>query len=210
MIPRPSITTITTNAGVPAGGFGFGANQGPNFAQVSVRLVPPTQRTASTDELAARVRRALDGKFPGVQFFVSIGGLQRNIVNIGAAAPIDVQVLGYDQTVAQQLAAQVAGAVSMTQSTADVRINPRGQYPAFTVRIDNDKAALLGLSPTAVAGAINLAMSGNAGTASQLIDPYTGAQYGIARRLEDRYRTHAEDRASVPLRTLADPLTGGG
>src|SRR3989442_3757379 len=180
IIPRPSITTITTNAGVPAGGFGFGANQGPNFAQVSVRLVPPTQRTASTDELAARVRRALDAKFPGVQFFVSIGGLQRNIVNIGAAAPIDVQVLGYDQTVAQQLAAQVAGAGSMTQGTADVRINPRGQYPAFTVRIDTDKAALLGLSPTAVASAINLAMSGNAGTASQLIDPHTGAQYVIA------------------------------
>src|SRR3989449_164541 len=184
VIPRQSITTITTNAGVPAGGIGFGANQGPNFAQVSVRLVPPTQRDASTDELAARVRRALDGKFPGVQFFVSIGGLQRNIVNIGAAAPIDVQVLGYDQTVAQQLAAQVAGAVSMTQGTADVRINPRGQYPAFTVRIDTDKAALLGLSPTAVASAINLAMSGNAGTASQLIDPYTGAQYGIVQRLD--------------------------
>src|SRR5438128_456372 len=178
VLPRQSITTMTTNAGVPAGGIGFGANQGPNFAQVSVRLVPPTQRNASTDELAARVRRALDGKFPGVQFFVSIGGLQRNIVNIGAAAPIDVQVLGYDQTVAQQLAAQVAGAVSMTQGTADVRINPRGQYPAFTVRIDKDKAALLGLSPTAVASSINLAMSGTAGTASQLIDPYTGAQDG--------------------------------
>src|SRR2546422_11204645 len=98
MIPRPSITTITTNAGVPAGGFGFGANQGPNFAQVSVRLVPPTQRNASTDELAAHVRRALDGKFPGAQFFVSICGLQRNIVNIGAAAHIDVQVVRYEQT----------------------------------------------------------------------------------------------------------------
>src|SRR5256712_844699 len=210
VIPRQSITPITTNAGVPSGGFGFGAKQGPNFAPVRVRLAPPTQRTASTDELAARVRRALDGKFPGVQFFVSIGGLQRNIVNIGAAAPIDVQVLGYGQTVAQQLAAQVAGTVSMTQGTADVRINPRGQYPAFTVRIDNDKAALLGLSPTAVASAINLAMSGNAGTASQLIDPYTGAQYGIVTRLMDRYRTHPEDLANVPLVTLADPLTGGG
>src|SRR2546425_103075 len=53
-------------------------------------------------------------------------------------------------------------------------------------------------------------MSGNAGTASQLIDPYTGAQYGIVTRLMDRYRTHPEDLANVPLVTLADPLTGGG
>ena len=207
VIPRSAITTMTTNAGTSGGG--FGGNQGPNFAQVNVRLIAPTERTASTDELAARVRRALDGKFPGVQLFFSIGGLQRNIVNIGASAPIDVQVLGYDQTVAQQLATQVAAAVAQTPGTADIRINPRGQYPAFTVRVNNEKAALLGLSPTAVANAITLAMSGNPGTASMLIDPYTGAQYGIVIRLMDQYRSHPEDLSNVPLVTLADPASGG-
>ena len=207
VIPRSAITTMTTNAGTSGGG--FGGNQGPNFAQVNVRLIAPTDRTASTDELAARVRRALDGKFPGVQLFFSIGGLQRNIVNIGASAPIDVQVLGYDQTVAQQLATQVAAAVAQTPGTADIRINPRGQYPAFTVRVNNEKAALLGLSPTAVANAITLAMSGNPGTASMLIDPYTGAQYGIVIRLMDQYRSHPEDLSNVPLVTLADPASGG-
>src|SRR5438552_3671610 len=180
-----------------------------NFPQVNVRLIAPTERTASTDELAARVRRALDGKFPGVQLFFSIGGLQRNIVNIGASAPIDVQVLGYDQTVAQQLATQVAAAVAQTPGAADIRINPRGQYPAFTVRVNNEKAALLGLSPTAVANAITLAMSGNPGTASMLIDPYTGAQYGIVIRLMDQYRSHPEDLSNVPLVTLADPASRG-
>src|SRR3989475_11507738 len=42
------------------------------------------------------------------------------------------------------------------------------------------------------------------------MDPYTGAQYGNVTRLMDRYRTHPEDLANVPLVTLADPLTGGG
>src|SRR5256712_520321 len=207
VLPRSAITTMTTNAGTSGGG--FGGNQGPNFAQVNVRLIAPTERTASTDELAARVRRALDGKLPGVQLFFSIGGLQRNIVNIGASAPIDVQVLGYDQTVAQQLATQVAAAVAQTPGAADIRINPRGQYPAFTVRVNNEKAALLGLSPTAVANAITPAMSGNPGTASMLIDPYTGAQYGIVIRLMDQYRSHPEDLSNVPLVTLADPASSG-
>src|SRR5207247_4105378 len=125
-------------------------NQVARVAQVTGRLIAPPERTAATDELAARVRRALDGKVAGVQLFFSIGGLQRNIVNIGASAPIDVQVLGYDQTVAQQLATQVAAAVAQTPGTADIRINPRGQYPALTVRVNHEKAALLGLSPTAV------------------------------------------------------------
>ncbi len=210
IVPRRYITTITTNAGVPSTGLGFGGNQGPNYAQVGVRLVPPTERNASTDELAARVRRALDGRFPGVQFFITLGGIQRAVVNIGASAPIDVQVIGYDQTVAQQLAAQVAAAVAQTPGTADVRINPRGQYPSFTVKVDYEKAALLSLSPTAVANAITMAMSGNPGTASKLIDPFTGAQYGIVTRLMNQYRTHPEDLANVPLITLADPPPGGG
>lgn len=210
VIPRQYMTTLTTNAGAPSTGIGFGANQGPNYAQVGVRLVSPTERRASTDELAARVRRALGGKFPGVQFFVTIGGIQRAVVNIGAAAPIDVQVLGYDQTVAGQLAAQVAAVVAQTTGTSDVRIVPLGQYPAFAVQVDYEKAALLGLSPTAVANAINLAMSGNPGTASKLIDPNTGAQYGIVTRLMDRYRTHPEDLAGVPLATLIDPASGNG
>jgi CzcA family heavy metal efflux pump len=209
VVPRQYITTVTTNAGV-SGGFAFGSNVGPNYAQVNVRLIPPLARQASTDELAARVRRALDGKFPGVQSFVSVGGLQRNIVNIGAAAPIDVQVLGYDQTLAQPLATQVAAAVAQTSGTSDVRVVPRGQYPAFSVQVDATKAALLGLSTTTVARAITMAMSGNVGTASQLIDPQTGAQYGIVTRLMDRYRTHPEDLSNVPLVTLADPVPASG
>jgi multidrug efflux pump subunit AcrB len=210
VISREDITTITTNAGVPSTGIVFGANQGPNYAQINVRLVAPTQRKASTDELAARVRRALDGKFPGVQFFITLGGIQRQVVNIGAAAPIDVQVIGYDQTAGAQLAQQVAAAVALTPGTADVRIVPQGQYPSFAIQVDSEKAALLGLSPTAVANAITLAMSGNPGTASKLIDPFTGDQFGIVTRLMDRYRTHPEDLANVPLETLVDPLPGGG
>jgi len=209
-VPPEYVTTVATNSGVPSTGLGFGGNQGPNFSQVSVRLVPPGQRKESTDDLAARVRRALDGRFPGVQFFITLGGIQRQVVNIGAAAPIDVQVIGYDQGVGQQLAAQVAAAVSTTPGTADVRISPRGQIPSFSVRVDNEKAALLGLSPTSIANAINMAMSGNPGTASKLIDPYSGAQYGIVTRLMNKYRANPEDLGNVPLTTLADPPPGGG
>jgi multidrug efflux pump subunit AcrB len=206
--PR-NIATITTNAGVRAGS-AFGSNQGPNYANVSVRLTPATQRIVSSDEYANRVRRALDGKFPGVQVFISVGGLQRSVVNFGSAAPVDVQVLGYDQGLAAQVAQQVAAIVAQTPGTADVRINPRGQSPAFTVDVDNEKAAQVGLSPTSVANAITMAMSGNAGTATHFIDPVSGEQYGIVVQLMRNYRTHPEDLGNVPLAALSDPPSNGG
>ncbi len=208
-LPPSYIVALTTDAGSPPRGVGFGANAGPNFARVDVRLVPPSQRRLSTDDLVNRVRRALEGKFPGVQMFFSTGGIQRAIVNFGSAAPIDVQVLGFDQTVAQQVAQQVAAIVATTPGTADVRITPRGQYPTFTVEIDKEKAAQLRLSSTAIANSINMAMAGNTATASKFIDPLTGAEYDIVVRLADQYRSHPEDLADVPLVVLADPGAGG-
>jgi len=208
VIPARDIVTVYTNSGVPATGGGFGSNAGPNNASVQVRLVSPTQRRRSTDQLADAVRRALQGKFPGVQMFLSVGGLQRNIVNFGSAAPIDVQLLGYDQQVGAQLAQEVAAIVSSTPGAADTRITPRGQYPAFTVSVDKEKAAQLSLSPTAIANAVSMAMSGNVGTASQFIDPVTGNEYNIVVKLVDQYRTHPEDLANVPLIALADPGPG--
>ncbi len=209
-LPPTDIVTLITDAGVPPSGVVFGANAGPNFAQVSVRLVPPTQRRLSADDLANRVRRALEGKFPGVQLFFSTGGLQRAVVNFGSVAPIDVQVLGFDQTVAQQVAQEVAAIVATTPGTADVRITPRGQYPTFTAKIDKEKAAQLGLSSTAIATAINTAMAGNTATASKFIDPGTGAEYNIVVRLMDQYRSHPDDLANVPLEVLADSGSGSG
>lgn len=208
VVPAREVVTVYTNSGVPATGGGFGSNAGPNNATVQVRLVSPTQRRRSTDQLADAVRRALQGKFPGVQMFLSVGGLQRNIVNFGSAAPIDVQLLGYDQQVGAQLAQEVAGIVSSTPGTADTRITPRGQYPAFTVAVDKEKAAQLSLSSTTIANAVSMAMSGNVGTASQFIDPVTGNEYNIVVKLADQYRTHPEDLANVPLIALADPGPG--
>ena len=207
-IPTRDIVTVYTNSGVPSSGGGFGGNAGPNAASVQVRLVPPTQRHQSTDALANAVRRVLQGKFPGVQMVVRTGGLQNRVVNFGSAAPIDIQLLGYDQQVGAQFAQEVAGVVSATPGTADVQITPRGQYPAFTVDLDSEKAAQLGLSSTAIANSIDMAMSGNVGTASQFIDPITGNEYNIVVQLMDRYRSHTEDLANVPLATLVDPGPG--
>ncbi len=205
VIPKDDIITVFTLSGVPSTGGAFSSNAGPNNGQVAVRLVPPTQRQFSTDELANRVRRALVGRFPGIQTFVTVGGLERAVVNFGSAAPIDIQLLGYDQAIGAELAQQVAALVAATPGTADVQITPRGQYPDFTVEVNREKAALLGLSPTAIATAINTAMSGNVGTASKFIDPVTGNEYNIVVQLADRYRTHPEDLGDVPLAALADP-----
>ncbi len=208
-VPARDISTIFTISGVPATGGAFSSNSGPNYGHVDVRLVPPTQRRRSTDDLANLVRRAIAGKFPGVLTFIQTGGLENRVANFGSQAAIDIQLLGYDQAAGQQLAQQLAAEVAAIPGTADVQITPRGAYPTFTVAVDREKAAQLGLSPTQIATTINTAMAGNVGTASKFIDRVTGNEYNIVVRLQDRYRSHPEDLGAVPLAALADPQSGG-
>jgi CzcA family heavy metal efflux pump len=207
-IPARDILTIFTISGVPATGAAFSSNSGPNQAHVDVRLVPPTRRHRSTDELANLVRRAVAGKFPGVLTFIQTGGLENRVVNFGSQAPIDIQLLGYDQSVGQQFAQQVAAEVAAIPGAADVQITPRGEYPTFTVAVDREKAAQLGLSPTQIANTINTAMAGNVATASKFIDPVTGNEYNIVVQLADQYRSHPEDLGDIPLAALTDPGPG--
>jgi len=209
-IPAKDIITVYTNSGIPSNGGGFGGNAGQNDANVQVRLVSPTLRRQSTDQLANAVRKQLRGKFPGIQMFMRTGGLQSRIVNFGSTAPIDIQLLGFDQQVGAQFAREVASIVTGIPGTADVQITPRGEYPDFTVDVAQEKAAQFGLSPTAIAGAVNTAMSGNVGTASQFIDPVTGNEYNIVVRLMDQYRTHPEDLSNVPLAAVANSRRGSG
>jgi hydrophobe/amphiphile efflux-1 (HAE1) family protein len=209
VVPSRDIRTIVTNSGSPSGGGGFSQNAGSNSASISAQFVPPTQRAQSQEALAARVRRALTGRFPGVQTFVSTGGLQSRIVNFGSAAPIDIQLIGFDQVAGQQLAQRVAGLLTQVPGATDVQIAPHGVYPAFQVQVDQTKAAQLGLTADTIAQAVNTAMSGNVGTASQFVDPVTGDEYNIVVQLQDQYRTHPDDLGQVPLNVVAAPATPG-
>jgi hydrophobe/amphiphile efflux-1 (HAE1) family protein len=202
-IPAHDITAVYTDTGTPPSGGAFSTNAGPNYGQVQVRLVPPNQRHRSSTDYSNAVRQALVGKFPGIQTFVQLGGLEHAIINFGAAAPIDIQLLGYDLTTGQQFASQVAAMVTAIPGTADVQITPQGLAPEFNADVDQEKAAQLGLTPTVIANAVDDAMSGNVATASQFIDPTTGNEYNIVVQLEDQYRTHPSDLGTVPLAALA-------
>ena len=129
-IPKQYVVAVYSNTGVPANG-GFGSNAGPNYGDIDVRLVSPTHRPKSSDDYSNDVRRAIGGRFPGVLTFIQTGGLEHSVVNFGSAAPIDIQLLGYDQTVGVQFAQQVAAMVTAIPGTADVQITPRGVDPGL-------------------------------------------------------------------------------
>lgn len=202
--PSEMVAIITT--------IGNPSNQG----RVFVRLKPAVYRKRKASQICSKLRKILNGKFAGVQIFVSPGGLAKRILNYGAAAPIDVQVLGHDQETGTKLAIDIANLVRQVTGATDVQVVPQGQVPSFRVDIDRDKSSLLGLTPAQVASTINTAISGGQASSNRFADPYTGNEFALVTQLASNFRSHPEDLGAVPVGVLFSsqsffraPGTGG-
>lgn len=188
----PEATTIVSDLGVPSAKSGslFSSNTGEHTANINVSLTPPDTRKRSVFDIVNQLRPKLL-VIPGGQVFVTSGGFLKFLLNFGSAAPIDVQVLGYDFDVADKLSNQIFEVIKSTQGATDVRISRDINLPEAEVVVDRVKAGALGVNVSDVANTVAAAMSGN--VASQFSDPRTGNQYNILVRMSEDFRNKIED-----------------
>ena len=202
-------TTMLSDTGLPGGRTAlFTANTGSHSANVGVNLVGRLHRPISDVEATERVRAALADQLPGVQVFYFTGGIVKRILNFGSAAPIDVEVLGYDlqegSAFAKRLTARMQGLTDEKGQPllTDVQIQREENAPELDVVVDRQKAGVLGVSEQDVAQTVLTGLLGN--TQLQPIpftDQKTGNEYFINVRMDDAYRSHVSDLAEMFVRT---------
>ena len=213
LFPREA-RVVVTDCGIPLGrGALFTSNSGPHAGVVQVNLVPKTARRMSDVEAMEKLRGSLRDALPGVQAFYTTGGIVKRILNLGSSAPIDVEVLGYDLEKGSALAKQVAGRLRSLNDTAgrplltDVQISREENYPELDIRVDRERAGLLGLTEQQIAQTVLASLSGSSQFAPVLYtDPTTGNMYNINVRLADRYRARLSDLGDLSLRTPAGAM----
>jgi hydrophobe/amphiphile efflux-1 (HAE1) family protein len=199
-------TTMLASVGLPIGSRTalFTTNTGPHSGQVRVNLVPRTQRQISDVAAADRIRTAMRESFPGIQYYFFIGGIVKNITNIGSTAPIDVEILGYDLVEGSVYAKKLFAAMRQLSDRdgkpllTDVQISREENYPELDVVVDREKAGQLGVNEQQVAQTVLTSLVGNTQFLPvPFIDAKTGNQYYINVRLDDRYRSHVDDLGDV-------------
>lgn len=210
----PAVTTMISDTGLPLGRTAiFTTNTGPHSGNLSVNLVPHVDRARTDQELAEKVRREVGKAFPGTQTYFFVGGIVKRILNFGSAAPIDVEIVGYDldqggeyaKRLAQKLraAADADGLPLLT----DVQLSREENYPELDVVVDREKAGRLGLTETQVAQTVLTSLAGsNQFSPIPYIDAKTGNQYYINVRLGDAFRDHVQDLSDVFVKSPAGPL----
>jgi len=197
----PEIRTMMADVGASnsrtGGGGGFG-NSGGYQGSINVGLVPITERDRSVFEIVRELRPKL-AKIVGPTVTVNQSGFLRFLMNFGGSAPISIEVRGYDLLQGMALANQVADIVKATPGATDVQISRDDNLPELRVKIDRQKAGVLGLNVGQIANTINTCMGGT--VASLYSDPVTGNQYDILVRFAESYRSHIDDLAKVVLTT---------
>ena len=166
--------------------------------------MPYTERSITDQQAADKVRQAVRDEFPGTQIYFFVGGIVKRILNFGSAAPIDVEIVGYDLdaggTYAKQLLGRLRGLSDARRRPllTDLQISREENYPELDVVVDREKAGVLGLTEQQVAQTVLTSLSGSSQFAPiPYIDAKTGNQYNINVRLDDAWRRHVQDLSEV-------------
>lgn len=136
---------------------GFGASQATVYqAEVQVNLIDKSERTESTDIIAAKMKRDLEEKFTGVEFKTAPIGL------MGADnAPIEMVVTAADNATATKEATRILELLKKVPGSVDAELSTDTGSPEVRVNIDRDKMASLGLNLSSVGQAMQTAFNGN-------------------------------------------------
>ncbi|MFZ5440231.1 MAG: efflux RND transporter permease subunit [Myxococcota bacterium] len=207
--PDGAATTMISSNGLPVGRGGlFGGNTGPHAGNVSVNLVNRTERELSDIKASEKVRAALGELLPGVQVFFSTGGIVKRILNFGSSAPIDVEILGYDVDEGQRYARMIQGRLRKLSGDdgapllTDLQLSREENYPQLDVKVDREKAGVLGVSEQTIAQTVLATLVGNSQFAPiPWSDPRTGNEYDINVRAKDEARETIEGLSQAQIRT---------
>jgi HAE1 family hydrophobic/amphiphilic exporter-1 len=193
----PEATMLITQAGGGGGGGGFG-NQSMHRGNVQVRLVPRTERQRSNEQISMELRRQLSG-IPGVVVRARASGGQNMMRGMGNqnGGRLAVEIMGHDLDTSRRLAEDVKTLMDSTPGVADSRLQREEGRPELAVRVDRDKAALLGMTVTGVAETIRTNV---AGTQAAMFRE-AGNEYPIVVRLREEDRGEVSSIGDVLLST---------
>ncbi|AKK74418.1 efflux RND transporter permease subunit [Chryseobacterium gallinarum] len=149
------VVDLITTVGQQSTGFG-GAQATTYQSEVQVNLTDKSERSESTNIKAAKVKRALEEKFTGVEFKTAPIGI------MGAEnAPIEMVVTAPDNATAVKEATRILELLKKVPGAVDAELSTDSGNPEVQVNIDRDKMASLGLNLSSVGQTMQTAFNGN-------------------------------------------------
>jgi len=173
------------------------------FVQVSLT---EDHKTGSY-EYMDRVKREMLTEMPELTAYFQSGGLVDAVLNLGLAAPIDVQVAGFNMTNSYRTALELSAKIRQLPGVADVYTPQDIDYPALQLNVDRMRASEMGLSKQEVVQNIITALTSNTMIAPSFwIDPKSGNDYMLTVQYPENQVKTIADLKAIPLRASSQAI----
>jgi multidrug efflux pump subunit AcrB len=182
---------------------------GQHEAVLRVALSPKSSvRVADFEE---RLRQTLPAKFPGCQFSFEAADIVTQIMNFGAATPVEINVSGPDLGADRAFAAKIRGEVAKIQTLRDLQYEEPLDYPSLDINIDRERAGQLGVTTASVGRSFLAATSSSRFVAPNYwADPKSGVGYQVQVQIPQDEMASLQDVEHIPVTqgVAAHPLMG--
>jgi len=172
----PEISLAMTNVGT---------DEGRNYARVNLRLVDKAKRSRSQKDVERAIRDVLK-PIPGIE------------PAFGFDRPVWVNLLGPDPATLKKLIEEFAESVGKVPGIADMETSEKALHPAFSIRLNNDAAADLGITVQQVGATVRPLLAGD--TVTYWLGP-DGQNYEVNVQLAKDRRRLASDLGNLYLST---------
>lgn len=206
-IPPDELGSIVDNIGLSVSGINQAYNNtgtiGPQDGDILISLKKGHRPTA---EYMRELRERLPARFPGVTFAFLPADIISQILNFGAPAPIDVQVMGPNREANQAYANSLMRKIMRVPGIVDLRMQQSSGYPIFKVDVDRVQAKALGITERDVTNSMVATLAGSGQIAPAFwLNPANGVSYPIVAQTP-QYRTDS----LMALQNIPITAAGGG
>ena len=215
VVSQSDFGMVVSNIGiVPDFSALYTTNAGPYTATIQVAL--KDSHRVSSFEYMDRMRREIASRYPNLRTFVSSGSMVDAILNMGAPAPIDVQVSSRDLDTTYNAAARLATEIPKLPGVGQVYVPQDMNYPAIRLKVDRVHAGELGLTQKDIVDNVITALNSNTMIAPNYwVDHQTGNDYFLTVQYYENGKPSIHDfvdLTQIPLRRRAqsDPPKNDG
>jgi multidrug efflux pump subunit AcrB len=209
IIPADELDSVVDNIGLSVSGINMAYNNsgtiGVEDADILISLKP---NHAPTGDYVRTMRERLPRMFPSASFAFLPADMVSQILNFGAPAPIDLQIVGSDVQANRNYGNALLARIRRIAGVADARIQQAFQQPTLNVNVDRSLAGLVGLSEKDAATAMQTTLSGSSQTSpTYWLNPKTGVSYPVSIQTPPSTLYTMNDLNNIPVTTSSGTNT---
>ena len=204
------VTGWVTDAGTRGGGQMGGGGQATHYGQITVDLKPVEEQQSDPRRFMDRLRE-IYSRIPGAEVV-----LQQHDMGPPTGAPVALEIAGDDLETLSEISQRIQQEIRTIPGVTDLTDNLELTRPEIHVDIDRQRAAMSGLSTSAVARTVRTAV---AGTETTVFREYEDEHDIVVRLAEESRRSPGdirqltvvnEEGVHIPLEEVANVEVRGG